>query len=133
MSAFERILHDNGIQELIYHEATREAVDRYLEVFEQIINETVQSGVIGRVLVNFVTPVLPPVAYVTKQGRRLVTAHFADRDKIRIRSAILAPASAKPIISLMQTFLSMLPMEVTIANFVPEQRIDAENWLLSDG
>jgi len=130
----ELIEQDNGIHELIFHEATRQAVDDYIVLVAQIINKQIAGNEsAAHILMNLTESGAPPFTYVTQQGLALLHEHLKDRSQIHIKSAFLAKESTKTVLSLAEAFVEMLPIDVTFKVFDWTKRGEAEEWLMSDG
>jgi hypothetical protein len=129
----ELIEHDDGIHEIIFHEATRQAVDDYMILVERIIEKQIAGREpVACVLLNLSHSGVPPFAYITQKGRSLLHEHHKERDAIHLKSAFLAKDSAKAVLSLAETFIKMLPIDATFKVFDWTKRSDAEAWLLSN-
>lgn len=131
----EYIVHENGINEIILHADDREVVDEYMNTIEKLIVQEIEddSITIVRLLVNLTqTRNIPPFAYITKKGRRMLHEHFRDRDKIHLRGVMLARHDEMTIASLAETFIKLLPIDAQMKPFEGNQREEAIAWLLSD-
>lgn len=126
------IEHDNGIHELIFHEATRHAVDEYLGIVETILEKQLAGGeAIIHLLIDLSEAGAPPFAYITQQGRKMLHEHHKERDAIHLKSAFLAKDSTKTVLSLAETFVKMLAIDASFKVFDWTKRHDAEDWLLN--
>lgn len=131
----EHTVHDNGIHEITYLEANRHAVDVYIELMESLLEEMLEDDSIEkvRILVNLTkTRELPAFSYLTSQGRKLVHEHLKDRAKFRVRSAFLAKHDEIMVMSLAESFLKLMPVDMKIKIFEADLRDEAIQWILSD-
>ena len=125
--------HDNGIHEVVFHEATRQAVDDYMTIVTSIIEKQL-AGAEAKVhlLVDLSESGAPPFAYITQEGRKMLHEHHHDREGIHLKGAFLAKDSTKTVLSLAETFIKMLPIDASFKVFDWTKRHDAEDWLLND-
>lgn len=126
----EMSMHSNGIYEIIFHATNRAAVDEYMATLEEILVQKIENEETVRVMIDMTqVNTLPPIAYVTEKGRQIVRDHFADRDKVHIRSAFIADRAMQITLSIAQSLMNLLPIDATIEVFAPEERQQAEDWL----
>ena len=126
--------HDNGIHEIKFHEATRHAVDEYLHTVESILTKQIAGQeAIAHILLDLTDSGVPPFAYITQQGRKLLHEHHRERAAIHLRLAFLAKDGAKTVLSLAEAFIKMLPIDASFKVFDWTKRHEAEDWLLSNG
>jgi hypothetical protein len=126
--------HPDGIHEIKFHEATRQVVDEYLPLLESILKKQIAGQEpVAHLLLDLSESGAPPFTYITQQGRKLLHEHLYDRDSIHLKTAFLAKDSTKTVLSLAETFVSMLPIDATFKVFDWTKRNEAEEWLLTDG
>ena len=131
----EHTIHDNGIHEIIFLDANHEAVNIYIDLMETLITEMIESDVPQKLhlLLNLTrTQDLPAFSYVTKQGRKMLHGHLKDREKLHIRSAFLARHDEMMVLSLAESFIKLMPVDMTVKVFDENQHGEAINWILSN-
>ena len=127
------IEHDNGVHEIILHEATRQVVDDYFTQVEAILKKQIAGQeLLAHILLDLSESGAPPFSYLTQQGRKMLYEHHHERDAIHLRMAFLAKDSTKTVLSLAEAFVKLLPIDVTFKIFDWTKRHDAEEWLLSN-
>jgi hypothetical protein len=129
----EAILHENGIHELIFHSEHRQVVDEYFAWIEATVLKLAETSdtVNIRLLLNFVhARDLPPFTYLTSQGRKLLSHHSQDLAKLHIRGAFLARQDEMLVLSLIETFFKILPIDAKMKPFPVNEREKAIAWLL---
>ncbi len=122
----ERIHHDNGIEEYIFHAATRAAVDAWIAQLEPQLRN-VNPDVTQRQLID--TRVgIAPVSYTVSQVNNILQRN-SNRNPVRL--AILYDKTM--LISVINSLLSGLRIgNFRFRNFTGAQRDEAIAWLLSD-
>ena len=131
----EHILHDNDVHEIIFLDANRHAVDAYMNLLESLIVEKIESGSTEKlhVLLNLTqTRDLPPFSYITKQGRKMLHEHMHDRGKLHLRTAFLARHDEMMVLSLAESFIKLMPVDMQVKVFEANQRDEAIDWVLSE-
>lgn len=117
-----------GIHEMIYHAAGREAVDEYFAHFERAIGDT-PAGATLRCLTNgtLITKT-QPIGYMFARTRRALT-RFSHRPIYRV--AIISHDTS--MVALMDTlFRALARGRDKLRFFKAEQRQEAIDWLLQE-
>lgn len=131
----EHILHDNGIHEILFLDANRQAVDAYMSQMELLVTERLESDSPEQlnILINLTqTHDLPPFSYLTKKVRHMLHEHLQDRGRLHLRNAILARHDAMMVMSLFESFMKLLPIDMEMKIFEANQRENAIHWILAD-
>lgn len=131
----EHIEHDNGIHEIIFLDASRHAVDEYMNTLEELVTPIVENNSVTKLF--FIANLtqshdLPSFSYITRQGRKLLHEHLSDRDKFHLRGAFLAKHDEVLVLSLAESFIKLMPVDMIMKVFEEESRDEAINWLLAD-
>jgi len=129
----EHIEHDAGYHEVIFLADSRPAVDAHMAVVKTLLQDAIASDEIVTVhLVINLTQIknVPPFAYLTKSGRKILQQFAKNRDKLHLRGVFLAKHNEMSILSLAENFIKLLPVDATIKPF--EDRHAAIAWLLKD-
>jgi hypothetical protein len=129
----EIISHEHGIYELIFHSETRQIVDEYFAWLETMVIPLAEGSETGqvRLIVNFSQiRDLPSFSYLTNQGRKLLERHSEIRGKLHIRGAFLARQDEMMVLSLVESFFKLLPIDAKLKAFQAHEREKAIAWLL---
>lgn len=131
----EYIEYDNGIHEFIFLNTNREAVNDYVNQLEALIKAMIEddSATMLRFMVNLTeTRDLPAFSYITNQGRRMLQGFLKDRGKFHLRGAFLAKQNKMMVLSLTESFIKLIPVDINVKVFEENSRDEAINWLLAD-
>ena len=131
----EHIVHENGINEIILHKDDRQVVDDYMAIIETLLIEEIEreEDQPVRILVDLTKTLnVPPFAYITTKGRKILSKHYKDRDKIHVRGILLAKHDEMTIVSLAEALFKLLPVDAKMKPFEGRHRVQAIEWLLAD-
>lgn len=122
---------DNGIQEFIFTESSRAAVDEWIRHLERIYQESLNlpADSPGRTLIDVRQSGAMPLSYFFQRSRQFTSTHPSPAGSVA-RVAGLHDANGV-IVSLVQSFANLGSRDMTVAFFKGDQRDQAIAWLLN--
>lgn len=123
----EYILHDDGIHEFIFHVASHQAVDTFMEqvssIFDSVaVNETVS------LVIDLSESGLPSLRYAMAKTKQRTNQYFTDRAESPKHLVHIALISTNSIIQTFKFFMEQLARGNTRMK-ICANREDAMQWL----
>lgn len=125
--ACEFIRHETGINEYIFHESSRQAVNEFMVHNDELAYNTPEDEV-SLVLIDISPSGLPPLAYFLSKVREAQKKY-----PYRLSSRVAVVYTDSRLLGLMDNTVRLLTSTKDIARFFKlEQRDQAYDWLLGD-
>lgn len=120
------VLHDNGIHEFVFFEASRKALDEWGAYLRPLFEQTPPHETLA-MLIDITQSGMQPMRYAFQQAKTLQEEII---NMPETRYAFLADQTV--MTSLINTFYNLLRLKGAIQYFTPDQRATAIRWLLQE-